>query len=191
MARLLVPLHRTRFDQKQTINRTEQNATQKKTRNSTNYSEWSFPASVASFFNLFYSSTEKESASQVAAVKTVERRQQSEETGQASNDETAAEITRLLPLEPSVTPTAPNILENLPTEAVVLAQYSGFRKSKDPWTSEEVEQLTRGVLTHGNGKWTKILRDPDFHLLKRRDAGQLKDKWRNVSCYQPRGSRSI
>ncbi|KAE9449609.1 hypothetical protein C3L33_18498, partial [Rhododendron williamsianum] len=50
------------------------------------------------------------------------------------------------------------------------------------WTSEEEAALKAGVAKHGPGKWSAILKDPEFRsVLHSRSNVDLKDKWRNVN----------
>lgn len=50
------------------------------------------------------------------------------------------------------------------------------------WTSEEEAALKAGVAKHGAGKWSAILKDPEFRsVLHSRSNVDLKDKWRNVN----------
>ncbi|XP_058186394.1 telomere repeat-binding factor 2 isoform X3 [Rhododendron vialii] len=50
------------------------------------------------------------------------------------------------------------------------------------WTSEEEAALKAGVAKHGPGKWSAILKDPEFRsILHSRSNVDLKDKWRNVN----------
>ncbi|CAH9105343.1 unnamed protein product [Cuscuta europaea] len=49
------------------------------------------------------------------------------------------------------------------------------------WTSGEEAALKAGVAKYGMGKWSTILKDPDFALILRsRSNVDLKDKWRNL-----------
>nr|QSD99743.1 MYB family transcription factor [Melilotus albus] len=53
---------------------------------------------------------------------------------------------------------------------------------RQKWTSEEEAALKAGVVKHGAGKWSTILKDPEFnHVLYNRSNIDLKDKWRNLS----------
>ncbi|KAK2965535.1 hypothetical protein RJ640_030583 [Escallonia rubra] len=53
---------------------------------------------------------------------------------------------------------------------------------KQKWTAEEESALKAGVAKHGAGKWSTILRDPEFStILKLRSNVDLKDKWRNIN----------
>ncbi|EXB29696.1 Histone H1 [Morus notabilis] len=62
---------------------------------------------------------------------------------------------------------------------------------KQKWTEEEEEALLAGVAKHGPGKWTIIIKDPDFaHFLTHRTNVDLKDKWRNLGpSISSRGSK--
>ncbi|KAF5798816.1 putative transcription factor MYB-HB-like family [Helianthus annuus] len=52
---------------------------------------------------------------------------------------------------------------------------------KQRWTSEEEAALKAGVVKHGPGKWSTILKDPEFEsVLRLRSNVDLKDKWRNM-----------
>ncbi|XP_024629648.1 telomere repeat-binding factor 1 [Medicago truncatula] len=54
--------------------------------------------------------------------------------------------------------------------------------TRQKWSSEEEVALKAGVVKHGVGKWSKILKDPEFnHVLYIRSNIDLKDKWRNMS----------
>ncbi|KAL7131667.1 hypothetical protein ABFS83_12G019400 [Erythranthe nasuta] len=54
---------------------------------------------------------------------------------------------------------------------------------KQRWTSEEESALKAGVQKHGVGKWSVILKDPEFNpVLRSRSNVDLKDKWRNLNC---------
>ncbi|VFQ75345.1 unnamed protein product [Cuscuta campestris] len=49
------------------------------------------------------------------------------------------------------------------------------------WTSGEEAALKAGVAKYGMGKWSTILKDPDFApILRSRSNVDLKDKWRNL-----------
>lgn len=49
------------------------------------------------------------------------------------------------------------------------------------WTSGEEAALKAGVAKYGVGKWSTILKDPDFApILRSRSNVDLKDKWRNL-----------
>ncbi|GFY99449.1 telomere repeat binding factor 3 [Actinidia rufa] len=53
---------------------------------------------------------------------------------------------------------------------------------KQKWTSEEEAALKAGVTKYGAGKWSTILKDPEFSiLLYSRSNVDLKDKWRNMN----------
>ncbi|KAJ8550029.1 hypothetical protein K7X08_033736 [Anisodus acutangulus] len=52
---------------------------------------------------------------------------------------------------------------------------------KQKWTSEEEAALKAGVAKYGVGKWSTILKDPEFSVvLRSRSNVDLKDKWRNL-----------
>ncbi|XP_031115057.1 telomere repeat-binding factor 1-like [Ipomoea triloba] len=52
---------------------------------------------------------------------------------------------------------------------------------KQKWTSEEEAALKAGVSKYGVGKWSTILKDPEFAaVLCTRSNVDLKDKWRNL-----------
>ncbi|KAI7727097.1 hypothetical protein M8C21_021032, partial [Ambrosia artemisiifolia] len=52
---------------------------------------------------------------------------------------------------------------------------------KQKWTAEEEASLKAGVAKHGPGRWSTILRDPEFgSVLCLRSNVDLKDKWRNL-----------
>lgn len=52
---------------------------------------------------------------------------------------------------------------------------------KQKWTSEEEAALKAGVAKYGVGKWSTILKDPEFAaVLRSRSNVDLKDKWRNL-----------
>ncbi|MFS7892241.1 putative transcription factor MYB-HB-like family [Helianthus anomalus] len=52
---------------------------------------------------------------------------------------------------------------------------------KQRWTPEEEAALKAGVVKHGPGKWSTILKDPEFEsVLRLRSNVDLKDKWRNM-----------
>ncbi|KAH6803376.1 Homeodomain-like/winged-helix DNA-binding family protein [Perilla frutescens var. frutescens] len=54
---------------------------------------------------------------------------------------------------------------------------------KQKWTSEEEAALKAGIQKYGIGKWSTILKDPDFStVLRSRSNVDLKDKWRNLNC---------
>ncbi|XP_023751851.1 single myb histone 1 isoform X1 [Lactuca sativa] len=68
---------------------------------------------------------------------------------------------------------------------------------KQKWTSEEEAALKAGIAKYGPGKWSTILKDPEFSsVLHLRSNVDLKDKWRNMNCMgssygsRQRGSRS-
>ncbi|KAF5961086.1 hypothetical protein HYC85_002295 [Camellia sinensis] len=53
---------------------------------------------------------------------------------------------------------------------------------KQKWTSEEEAALKAGVAKYGAGKWSTILKDPEFSAsLHSRSNVDLKDKWRNMN----------
>ncbi|KAL5706739.1 hypothetical protein ACHQM5_024867 [Ranunculus cassubicifolius] len=52
---------------------------------------------------------------------------------------------------------------------------------KKKWTSEEESALKAGIAKHGLGRWTTIIKDPQFSaILLLRSNIDLKDKWRNM-----------
>lgn len=52
---------------------------------------------------------------------------------------------------------------------------------KQKWTPEEESALKAGIAKHGAGKWSAILKDPEFSsTLFSRSNVDLKDKWRNL-----------
>ncbi|KAI3972761.1 hypothetical protein MKX01_019419 [Papaver californicum] len=52
---------------------------------------------------------------------------------------------------------------------------------KQKWTAAEEAALKAGILKHGTGKWSQILKDPEFNgILILRSNVDLKDKWRNM-----------
>ncbi|GFP90295.1 telomere repeat-binding factor 1 [Phtheirospermum japonicum] len=54
---------------------------------------------------------------------------------------------------------------------------------KQKWTSEEEAALKAGIRKYGIGKWSTILKDPEFsHILRARSNVDLKDKYRNLNC---------
>ncbi|PIN13842.1 hypothetical protein CDL12_13537 [Handroanthus impetiginosus] len=54
---------------------------------------------------------------------------------------------------------------------------------KQKWTSEEEAALKAGINKYGIGKWSTILKDPEFStVLRARSNVDLKDKWRNLNC---------
>ncbi|KAL1537075.1 telomere repeat-binding factor 2-like [Salvia divinorum] len=54
---------------------------------------------------------------------------------------------------------------------------------KQKWTSEEEAALKAGIQKYGMGKWSTILKDPEFStVLRSRSNVDLKDKWRNLNC---------
>ncbi|XP_047956855.1 telomere repeat-binding factor 2-like [Salvia hispanica] len=54
---------------------------------------------------------------------------------------------------------------------------------KQKWTSEEEAALKAGIQKYGMGKWSTILKDPQFTtVLRSRSNVDLKDKWRNLNC---------
>ena len=54
--------------------------------------------------------------------------------------------------KPAPTAKSPKITQRSPTE----------RKAKSPFTTEEDDFLLKGLRKYGQGKWTRILKDPDF-----------------------------
>ncbi|KAK2998535.1 hypothetical protein RJ639_023197, partial [Escallonia herrerae] len=60
--------------------------------------------------------------------------------------------------------------------------YRSMGAPKQKWRAEEESALKAGVAKHGAGKWSTILRDPEFStILKLRSNVDLKDKWRNIN----------
>ncbi|CAN4118581.1 unnamed protein product [Withania somnifera] len=57
------------------------------------------------------------------------------------------------------------------------------RRKKLPWTKIEEETLKEGLLrfSHFRDRWKRILDFGGDVFLKGRTAGDLKDKWRNIS----------
>ncbi|KAL0450152.1 UNVERIFIED_CONTAM: Single myb histone 1 [Sesamum latifolium] len=54
---------------------------------------------------------------------------------------------------------------------------------KQKWTAEEEAALKAGIHKYGIGKWSTILKDPEFStVLRSRSNVDLKDKWRNLNC---------
>ncbi|XP_022886005.1 single myb histone 5-like isoform X2 [Olea europaea var. sylvestris] len=54
---------------------------------------------------------------------------------------------------------------------------------KQKWTSGEEAALKAGIAKYGVGKWSTILKDPEFStVLRSRSNVDLKDKWRNLNC---------
>ncbi|XP_042021898.1 single myb histone 6-like [Salvia splendens] len=52
---------------------------------------------------------------------------------------------------------------------------------KQKWTPEEEAALKAGIQKYGIGKWSTILKDPEFSTdLRSRSNVDLKDKWRNL-----------
>ncbi|KAL1538495.1 single myb histone 6-like [Salvia divinorum] len=52
---------------------------------------------------------------------------------------------------------------------------------KQKWTPEEEAALKAGIQKYGTGKWSTILKDPEFSTdLRSRSNVDLKDKWRNL-----------
>ncbi|KAG9137108.1 hypothetical protein Leryth_011929 [Lithospermum erythrorhizon] len=53
---------------------------------------------------------------------------------------------------------------------------------KQKWTAAEEAALRAGIAKYGLGKWSTILKDPDFStVLQSRSNVDLKDKWRNIN----------
>lgn len=53
---------------------------------------------------------------------------------------------------------------------------------KQRWTAEEEAALKAGIARYGAGKWSTILKDPEFGtILLARSNVDLKDKWRNMN----------
>ncbi|CAI9111263.1 OLC1v1011443C1 [Oldenlandia corymbosa var. corymbosa] len=53
---------------------------------------------------------------------------------------------------------------------------------KQKWTPEEEAALKAGIAKYGLGKWSTILKDPEFsNILQARSNVDLKDKWRNIN----------
>ncbi|KAK1359929.1 MYB transcription factor [Heracleum sosnowskyi] len=54
---------------------------------------------------------------------------------------------------------------------------------KQKWTAEEEAALKAGIAKHGIGKWSTIIKDPEFSTpLHLRTNVDLKDKWRNMNA---------
>ncbi|KAL3640343.1 hypothetical protein CASFOL_015311 [Castilleja foliolosa] len=54
---------------------------------------------------------------------------------------------------------------------------------KQKWTPEEEAALKAGIRRYGVGKWSTILKDPEYNpVLQSRSNVDLKDKWRNLNC---------
>ncbi|KAL3813696.1 hypothetical protein ACJIZ3_014964 [Penstemon smallii] len=54
---------------------------------------------------------------------------------------------------------------------------------KQKWTAEEEAALKAGIRKYGVGKWSTILKDPEFStVLRARSNVDLKDKFRNLNC---------
>ncbi|XP_051127507.1 telomere repeat-binding factor 1 isoform X2 [Andrographis paniculata] len=54
---------------------------------------------------------------------------------------------------------------------------------KQKWTAEEEAALKAGIQKYGTGKWSTILKDPEFStVLRARSNVDLKDKFRNLNC---------
>lgn len=54
---------------------------------------------------------------------------------------------------------------------------------KQRWTPEEEAALKAGINKYGVGRWSTILKDPEFNtILRSRSNVDLKDKWRNMNC---------
>lgn len=54
---------------------------------------------------------------------------------------------------------------------------------KQRWTPGEEAALKAGINKYGVGKWSTILKDPEFNtILRSRSNVDLKDKWRNMNC---------
>lgn len=52
---------------------------------------------------------------------------------------------------------------------------------KHKWTAEEEAAIKAGIAKYGAGKWSIILKDPEFStILHLRSNVDLKDKWRNI-----------
>ncbi|RMZ75401.1 hypothetical protein DV738_g5489, partial [Chaetothyriales sp. CBS 135597] len=51
------------------------------------------------------------------------------------------------------------------------------RRARRPWTEVEAQDLLRGVIKHGVGRWKQILEDPSFHFNDRTTV-DLKDRHR-------------
>ncbi|KAG9347938.1 hypothetical protein JZ751_003955 [Albula glossodonta] len=60
------------------------------------------------------------------------------------------------------------------------------KREKTKWLFEEDKNLRRGVLRHGEGKWSKILQEFDF---QNRTAVMLKDRWRTLKKNQEKVAR--
>lgn len=77
--------------------------------------------------------------------------------------------------------------ENERPQAIVVEKAvfdsSKERRKRQPWTDDEVNNLTRGVEKHGEGSWAAILNDPSLKFRSQRNQVDLKDKWRNLNAY--------
>lgn len=74
----------------------------------------------------------------------------------------------------------------------VKSSFSGFRKAREPWTDYEEAILHEAVAKYGQSHWSAIKNDPEFSsALQHRDQVALKDKWRNLTRYIPRGERTM
>uniref|UniRef100_A0A161ZW24 MYB transcription factor n=1 Tax=Daucus carota subsp. sativus TaxID=79200 RepID=A0A161ZW24_DAUCS len=61
---------------------------------------------------------------------------------------------------------------------------------KQKWTAEEEAALKAGIAKHGLGKWSTIIKDPEFYTaLHLRSNVDLKDKWRNMNAVSSGSSR--
>lgn len=53
---------------------------------------------------------------------------------------------------------------------------------KNRWTETEEAAFKAGIAKYGIGKWSEILKDPEFNIvLRSRSNVNLKDKWRNMN----------
>ena len=48
-----------------------------------------------------------------------------------------------------------------------------IRKRRKPFSREEDDYLKEGIVTHGYGKWTAILKDPNFNFHNNRTCDSL------------------
>lgn len=93
----------------------------------------------------------------------------------------------------NVIDTAKRILEETNTNSVIVEDvvFSGKRRERTFWSQEEVDNLTDGVKRHGSGQWAAILNDKKYKFRPGRTTKDLKDKWRNLTCYQKYNLRPI
>ena len=68
----------------------------------------------------------------------------------------------------------------------VRAHSSSGKRVRLEWNEQELDALSRGVAKHGEGAWTRILRDADLGpLLRQRTNADLKDRWRSSKRRKP------